>query len=72
LNGFLEGNITNEDNEFSRRVKKKGRIVFSEKMNVCTSTRRLKKISMINYFLNGVKFFLFGKSMTWNDFREDY
>ncbi|MEK6959525.1 MAG: glycosyltransferase [Nanoarchaeota archaeon] len=72
LNGFIETNVTNEDNEFSRRVRKKGRVVFSEKMALKTSTRRLKRVSMISYFLNGVKYFLFGKSMTWNDFREDY
>jgi len=72
LHGFLETNITNEDNDLSRRARKLGKIGYSEKMIVNTSTRRLKKISMIAYFLNGVKFFLFGKSMTWNDFRDDF
>ena len=72
LGGFLEGNITNEDNALSRKARKEGKLVYSEKMAVKTSTRRLKKVSMIAYFLNGVKFFLFGKSMTWNDFRDDY
>ncbi|MCX6800598.1 MAG: glycosyltransferase [Candidatus Diapherotrites archaeon] len=72
LNEFIEDNITNEDNDFSKRIRKKGRIIYSNGMAVRTSTRRLKKISIITYFLNGVKFFLFGKSMTWNDFRDDY
>jgi glycosyltransferase involved in cell wall biosynthesis len=72
LKGFIEGNVTNEDNEFSRRVRTRGQVIYSEKMALRTSTRRLKRINMIAYFLNGVKFFLFGKSMTWNDFREDY
>ncbi|MFA5931678.1 MAG: glycosyltransferase [archaeon] len=72
LGGFLEGNITNEDNDLSRKARKLGKLVYCEKMSVKTSTRRLKKVSMIAYFLNGVKFFLFGKSMTWNEFRDDY
>ncbi|MFA5358049.1 MAG: glycosyltransferase [archaeon] len=72
IDGFQEKNITSEDLDLSIRLGKMGKIIFSEKMAVKTSVRRLKEDSPIQYILNGTKFVFFGKSRSWEDHRKDF
>ncbi|MCD6478550.1 MAG: glycosyltransferase [Candidatus Diapherotrites archaeon] len=70
--GFNEGNITCEDLDLSLRLRKYGRLGFNNKMLVYTSTRRLHKTSLISYIWNGVRFVLFRKAQSWDEFRMDF
>ncbi len=72
VGGFTEENKTVEDYELSLKLRKFGRIGFSRKMRVQTSARRLAEMGMLRYTLNGVRFFLFGKSYRWEEFRKDF
>ncbi|MCX8189926.1 MAG: glycosyltransferase [Candidatus Diapherotrites archaeon] len=70
--GFRPDPITNEDIDLSFKLAKKGRLVFSKKMLVYTSTRRLKEISIPQYVMNAVDFALFNRSRHWKEHRKDY
>jgi glycosyltransferase involved in cell wall biosynthesis len=72
VGGFSEGDITCEDLDLSLRLRKYGRLCFNSKMLVYTSTRRLHKTSIISYVWNGVKFVLFRKAQTWDEYRMDF
>ncbi|MFH1234664.1 MAG: glycosyltransferase [Candidatus Diapherotrites archaeon] len=70
--GFLTGNITTEDLELSLRLKKKGRIAFSNKMLVYTSTRRIRELGLTSCIKSATNFLLFGKSHPWEEHRQDF
>ncbi|MEM0360411.1 MAG: glycosyltransferase [Candidatus Diapherotrites archaeon] len=70
--GFLTKNITTEDLELSLRLKKKGRIAFSEKMLVLTSTRRIRELGLTSCIKSATNFLLFGKSHPWEEHRKDF
>lgn len=72
VNGFSTKNITTEDIELGHKLNKLGKIVFSKKMKVRTSTRRLKDISVLAYVGNGITFALFKKSRQWQEHRKDF
>jgi len=70
--GFKTHDITVEDMELSLRLRRYGKISFSEKMLVFTSTRRLKEIGIPSYVANGITFVLFKKSRSWKEHRRDF
>ena len=72
VGGFSTSNITTEDIELGQKMKKTGKIAFSKKMAVRTSTRRLRQIPLHAYVWNGLGFILFKKSWTWQDHRKDF
>ena len=68
--GFGEQNYTCEDIDVAFKLKKMGKIGFSNKMVVATSNRRVKHPAyIIGYVLNAWNFFLFRKSRTWEQHR---
>lgn len=69
--GFLVHD-TGEDFELSMRLRKRGQIGYSEKMLAKSSTRRLKEISAIDYFMNGVHILAEGKGWSWEKHRKDF
>jgi len=72
IGGFETRDITTEDIDLGLRLRKQGRVGFSNKMRVKTSNRRLKEISLPAYIWNGVKFAVHGKSRTWDQHRKDF
>jgi len=72
VGGFSTENITTEDIDLGLKLNTLGRIVFSKKMRVKTSVRRLYDIPLLPYIWNGVKFAVFGKSRTWQEHRKDF
>lgn len=72
IGGFSTENITTEDIDLGLKLNTLGRIVFSRKMKVKTSVRRLYDIPLIPYIWNGVKFAVSGKSRTWQEHRKDF
>lgn len=70
--GFSTKNFTTEDFELGLKLNQIGEIVFSEKMKVRTSTRKLREIPLPVYVWNGVRFALFGKSRPWEEHRRDF
>ncbi len=70
--GFSTRNITTEDIELGQKLKKFGKVAFSKKMAVQTSTRRMHNISIPAYIWNGISFVLFKKSRTWQQHRQDF
>jgi glycosyltransferase involved in cell wall biosynthesis len=71
LGGFPDGNIICEDIMLSRELPKHGKVIFSEKMIVKTSSRR-KDLTLSKHVLSRVKFFVTNKAMSWDDYRKDY
>ncbi len=71
LGGFPDGNIICEDIMLSRELPKHGKVIFSEKMIVKTSSRR-KDLTLSKHVLSRVKFFITNKAMSWDDYRKDY
>lgn len=72
VNGFSEKNFTCEDIDFSLKLKALGRIGFSKKMLVETSSRRVKETGYFQYISNAWAHFLFNKSKTWQQHRKDF
>ncbi len=72
VDGFSEKNFTCEDIDFSLKLKTLGKIVFSEKMLVETSSRRVRETGLVQYVSNAWAHFLFNKSRTWQEHRKDF
>jgi 1,2-diacylglycerol-3-alpha-glucose alpha-1,2-galactosyltransferase len=72
LGGFDESNRLYEDMELSLKLSKKGKIIFSNKMRVLTSARRQKQIPLIKCVTMGLKYMFTKKSITWNEYRDDF
>ncbi len=72
VGGFSTRDITTEDIELGQKLKNSGKVAFSKKMAVHTSTRRLRQIPLHAYVWNGLGFILFKKSWTWQDHRKDF
>ncbi len=65
INGFNESLITSEDLDFSRRAGKFGRTVFSKRLRVMPSARRVIEWGVLRFFLfsvyNLLRFFILGR-----------
>jgi len=72
VGGFSIADITTEDIKLGHDLSKMGKIVFSKKMKVRTSTRRLQEISIPAYIWNGIRFAVSGKSRQWQEHRKDF
>jgi glycosyltransferase involved in cell wall biosynthesis len=72
VGGFSTRNITTEDIELGQKLKNSGKVAFSKKMHVRTSTRRMQNISIPAHIWNGISFVLFKKSRTWQEYRRDF
>ncbi|MDD2531591.1 MAG: glycosyltransferase [Candidatus ainarchaeum sp.] len=72
LNGFDESNKLYEDMHLSFRLAQKGKIIFSNKMKVCTSARRQKQIPLYKCVAMGLKYILTNKTITWEEYRPDF
>ena len=72
VSGYSIENITTEDIELGQKLNQVGKIVFSPKMKVKTSTRRLQEISLSSYIWNGIRFVLIGKSRGWEQHRKNF
>lgn len=70
--GFREDNMTCEDLDFSLRMRKIGKIGYSDRMIVTTSSRRLKHIGHAKYIWNAVSHVFFNKSAGWEKHRADF
>jgi len=70
--GFKTHDMTTEDIELSLRLRRYGKISFSEKMLVFTSTRRLKEIGLPSYVANAITFVLFKRCRSWKEHRKDF
>lgn len=69
---FQESNVINEDFDLSMRLKKEGKAVFSKKLAVRTSARRIKEKSPFILLGEGFNYLLFKKQKTWQEHRKDY
>lgn len=72
LGGFDESNRLYEDIELSFKLAKSGKIIFSNKMRVLTSARRQKQIPLMKCITMGLKYMFTKKSITWNEYRNDF
>ncbi len=72
VGGFLTENIVTEDIDLGMKLNSIGKIVFSSKMKVKTSTRRVEEVPIRTYIGNAINFVLFKRSHGWEKHRKNF